>query len=248
MITKPASTAVTLFTLAAICLALAACAPTHVQTTQNYSGPALPRPDVVVVNDFAVTPDEVKLDRGLSARLGSAFSGTSTDAQQVEAGRKVAMAVSKALVQEIQKLGLPAVHANSAAPATGSTTVLVTGQLLSVDEGNRTRRNLIGLGAGHSDVQADTQVYYSNGGAGRELVERFAADAQSARKPGAAETMGFGAAADRAGEMAATSAGASLGSEALSADVDADGQRMAEEIAKKLAEFFAGQGWTATAR
>ena len=51
-------------------LAMAACAPTRVQTTQSYSGPTLPRPDIVIVREFAVTPDQVKLDSGLSARAG----------------------------------------------------------------------------------------------------------------------------------------------------------------------------------
>jgi hypothetical protein len=47
-------------------LALGACAPTTVQTQQDYSGTALPRPDRVIVYDFAVSPDEVTLDQGLT--------------------------------------------------------------------------------------------------------------------------------------------------------------------------------------
>ena len=47
-------------------LALGACAPTTVESQQDYSGTAaLPRPYRVIVYEFAVSPDEVTLDQGL---------------------------------------------------------------------------------------------------------------------------------------------------------------------------------------
>jgi hypothetical protein len=57
------------FALAA--LLLASCGPTKVQTTEEYAG-KLPRPDRILVYDFAVSPDEVKHDTGLSTILDSA--------------------------------------------------------------------------------------------------------------------------------------------------------------------------------
>ena len=52
-----------------IVLAIAiGCAPTKVQQ-QDTTLTQLPRPDLVLVYDFAVSPDEVKLDTGLSAEL-----------------------------------------------------------------------------------------------------------------------------------------------------------------------------------
>jgi hypothetical protein len=236
------STALKHVSAAALVLAMAACSPARVQPMHSYAGSTLPRPTVVVVNDFAVTPEEVKLDRGLSSRLKSMlFDSSSTSEQESEIGRKVAAAVSKTLVQEIQKLGLPAMQGN--ATATGGSTLVVTGQLLSVDQGNRTRRNLIGLGAGRSSVEADTQLYYNYAGTAPQFVASYEADSESGRKPGAAETMGVGAATGAATHMAATSAGTSAASEALSADVDDLGKNMAKEIAKHLAQFFASQGW-----
>jgi hypothetical protein len=54
-------------------LGIGSCAPTTVQTEQDYRGAALPRPDRVIVYDFAVWPDEVTLDRGISADLMRSF-------------------------------------------------------------------------------------------------------------------------------------------------------------------------------
>lgn len=49
-------------------LPLAGCAPTTVVMEREYAGP-LPRPARVLVYNFAVSPDDVKLDRGLTARF-----------------------------------------------------------------------------------------------------------------------------------------------------------------------------------
>jgi len=236
------STTVKLATLAALLLAVSACSSARVQPAQTYSGSALPRPSVVLVSDFAVTPEDVKLDSGVGSRLKSLFSSASTDDQQVETGRKVAAAVSKTLVKEIEKLGLPVIQGDAGSTTAGNTLV-VTGQLLSIDEGNRTRRNIIGLGAGSSSVKADTQLYYRSAGTGERLVASYEANSESGRKPGAAETLGVGAATDAVGRMAVTSAGTSVASETLSADVDDLGAKMAKEIAKQLAQFSAKQGW-----
>jgi hypothetical protein len=70
-------------------------------------------------------------------------------------------------------------------------------------------------------------------------------DAKSGRKPGAAETMGVGAAAgERAASAAVTAAGA-VGTEAFGTDVEADAERTAAKIATVLQSFFERQGWIA---
>src|SRR5215472_17428029 len=64
-------------------LALGACAPTTVESQQDYSGTAaLPRPDRVIVYDFAVSPDEVTLDQSLTERLVRSFQSASTTEQE----------------------------------------------------------------------------------------------------------------------------------------------------------------------
>jgi hypothetical protein len=222
--------------------AMIACSPAKVEPLESYQGVPLPRPDVVIVNDFAVAPEQVKLDSGLGARLRNAVSGEPASARQMDDDRNVTAAISKTLVEEIQKFGLPAIRSNDAVAETGRNQLIVGGQILSINEGNRTRRNIIGLGAGRSDVQARAEIYYSTDGAGGRLLESFQADAESGRKPGAAETMGVGAATGRVAESAALGVGTGV-APALSADVTADGDRMGKAVAKQLAEFFVKQGW-----
>lgn len=232
----------------ALPLAMTGCAPTETNVTQRYEGPPLPRPDIILVRDFAVRADEVKLDSGVSARVQEAMSGSPVTAQEAEIGRKVAAAVSETLVHEIGALGLPVKRAGDASGlATSGKTLIIDGQLLSIDEGNRTRRNIIGLGAGRSKVEAEVQVSYVGAGIDAPQVESLAADAESGRKPGAAETMGAGRIAGRLAESAGLSVGAGTVSETRSANVDADGQRLGKAIAQRLASFFAREGWIASA-
>jgi hypothetical protein len=227
---------------AAVLLSAAtACAPAAVKPLQSYQGPPLPRPETVVVADFAAGPEAVTLDRGLGARLRNAM-GAGDAARQTEDDRRVVAAISNSLVAEIEKLGLPATHANQATPPSDIDALVVGGRILSIDEGNRTRRNVIGLGAGQSAVEARAEIYYVARGGGTQLVESYDTDAESSRKPGAAETMGVGAAAGRAAESGVMT-GAAGAAPSLSGDVEADGARMGKAIAKQMSGFFASQGW-----
>ena len=87
-----------------------------------------------------------------------------------------------------------------------------------------------------------TQVYEQRNGT-NILVNRFGINAESGDKPGAAETMGAGAVAGHLAVSAVVSSGAAVGSEAFSANVDADAARTAKKIAAQLKDFFLTQGW-----
>src|SRR5262249_60851004 len=83
-------------------LALGACAPTTVESQQDYSGTAaLPRPERVIVYDFAVSPDEVTLDQGLPEKLVRAFQSASTTEQERLVGQPGAQAIAQTMVEEI---------------------------------------------------------------------------------------------------------------------------------------------------
>jgi hypothetical protein len=166
---------------------MSGCASTSVRTVETDISGQLPRPDRVLVYDFAVSPEEVQLDRGLSARAVAATQGTSRTEQEIATGRKVASTLSDHLVQEIRKLGLDAERAAGAVQQE-SRDLAITGHFLSIDEGNRTERVVIGLGAGRTDVQAEVLVHQQG-----LVLEKLVTDAKSGVKPGMAETMGAGA-------------------------------------------------------
>jgi hypothetical protein len=200
----------------------------------------LPRPQLIVVHDFGVTASDVTLDGAIGARLLQMIRETPTSGQELQLGREVARAVTANLVKEIHKLGIPAVPAAVATPVAGPS-LAIDGHFLSVDEGNRMRRMVIGFGAGASEVRTLVQIYETTSD-GRRLVEDFYTTVKSSRKPGMGPMVGVGAAAGRAVVSAAASTGVGIASE-FSQTVEGDAKHTAEEIAKVLKKFFAEQGW-----
>jgi Domain of unknown function (DUF4410) len=223
-------------------LTLLACTPPRVAEEQQYFGP-LPRPDRVLVHDFAVTPTEVKLDSGLRGRLTQAFSSETTSEQQYAAARETSAAMTAALAAGLQRYGLPVDRTSSTeAPGPGRF-VLVDGQVLAVDEGNRTRRVMIGLGRGMSSVEIGARAYYLDGRAAPRPLESFNITVDSGYAPGAAETMGAGAVAGRAATSAAVGGGAHAAIEGGRADDVDEAKRAGHALAERIGKFFVRQGW-----
>jgi hypothetical protein len=197
----------------------------------------------VLVYNFAVTADQVMLDQGVSARLQQQTSDVPLSEQRLSTARQADEILTNAIVQQLRAYGLPAERANDNRPPRSGKIALVQGQIVSIDEGNRTRRTLIGLGAGQSRFGVDAQVYYSAGGAPPRFIEAFDADADSGRAPGMAETMGIGAAAGRLGASAAAGGGLHAFSERRKADYADEADRVGKALAKRIAASFARQGW-----
>ena len=236
--------AIKLGLLTLMILAIAAgCAPTNVQQ-EKMTATELPRPDHILVYDFAVTPQEVELDKGLSADLMQKYrehKGTSRTAEEIKVGHKVAETVAAELVKHIRSYGLMAERALGLPPTEGKV-LMVKGQILSIDEGNRAERVAIGLGAGRTSVQANVQVYEITP-EGKQEVDSLRGTAKSGRKPGMGEMMGLGGIAGHLLTSTVVSGVLSGASEMTSATVEADGKRLAENIAQDLGKFFVDQGW-----
>jgi hypothetical protein len=124
--------------------------------------------------------------------------------------------------------------------------MLIKGQFLSIDEGNRTERVLVGLGTGRTSVQANVQLYELTA-QGMTKIDSLRADAKSGYKPGMALMLGVGGLAGNLVTSAVVSGVTTTGSEMSWATVDADGKRLANNVAKNLGQFFVAQGWIASA-
>ena len=127
-------------------------------------------------------------------------------------------------------------------PATQNA-VLIKGQLVSIDEGNRTERVIIGLGAGRSDVRAHAQVYEVTP-SGRQLIDTIEVDAKSGLAPGMAESMGVGGLTGHLLVATLVGGGLHVADEALGTNVVADADRASKGIAKQLSALFGKEGWT----
>nr|WP_231937217.1 DUF4410 domain-containing protein [Caballeronia udeis] len=200
------------------------------------------RPETIYVYTFASTPDQVKLDGGLLQKVKSQFDSASTMQKQADDAVEVREQVANEIVKQLQSMGLHAVRADSPAPADRNV-LIVQGSFDTIDAGNRRRRMLVGLGAGKSQVGTSVQVVYQPAGEMPRLVQSFDAKADSGKAPGVAETAGIGAAAGHVATSAAAGVGLHAVSETKHPGVSADAKRLADSIAKQLAQIGVTEGW-----
>jgi Domain of unknown function (DUF4410) len=149
--------------------------------------------------------------------------------------------LTKRLIERRTKYGLPA-EIGTSNDGRG-TRFLVQGQIVIIDQGNRTRRPLIGLGAGKSSVRADAQLYYLSGVAPPRVMTAFDGRADSGHMPGAAETIGAGAAAERISTSAAVTGAIHAGAESRRASNTSEADKLADEIALRIGQVAVAQGW-----
>jgi len=219
-------------------LLLSACGGDHVKSDGPVTIVQLPPPTTIVVTDFAVSTDSVDVDNGIGGRLRRAVAGKDEATEQAQAAAGVRDSLRDALIASLTKMNLPA---RSAILGPGTPPyVEIRGTVTSIDEGNRTRRNLIGLGAGQSSVQAAAQAYYIAPGAAPVFLQGFQGDEDSGHMPGLA-VGGAGAAAGHVA-MAAANTGAHVATAGQS-DTDAEAEQLGDDLAKKLGALFVQQGW-----
>jgi len=125
-----------------------------------------PRPAMILVQDFAVAPDEVESARPWSGPRLVEDSDRTVGERAV--GHAFAGEFATALVAEIRELGLPAERgATSDLPL--SETLTVKGRFISL-AGDPSAPGIVGFAGGRPDVIADVQLY-GTGRNGDELSE-----------------------------------------------------------------------------
>jgi hypothetical protein len=212
-----------------------ACASASVQQTRRAG--ALPKPDRILVRNFAVTMADVELDRGLGPTIARDATGEVGPGAQAELGRAVSNALAEELVAKLREAGLPA-ERSSGRVALTPTTLVIAGKFLTVDEGNQTMRTLVGFGAGASEVRTRVQAWMDG-----QLIAEAETQAKSGKKPGAAVTLGAGAAAGTAATAAVVAAGTTGVSELFLTSAEADAKRTAREVADRIVRAYRERGW-----
>ena len=202
----------------------------------------LPKPEEIVVYDFALTEAELRESRG---PLKEMFrfdkpAGAPENEREQEIGRQVAKTLAEELAQGLRGLGFTVQRKPRGTPISDRR-LLIDGEFLDVDEGNRLKRLVIGFGAGASRVDTEAHVYY---GPGRRKLLDFGTHADSGKMPGAAATMGAGAVVEGGVTtgMAATSAAVG-GVKEYHSEVERMAGHSADQAVAYLSEFFAKQGW-----
>ena len=225
-------------------LLIAGCATATVTPERVAAPVTVARPARIVVYTFAVTSAEVTLNQSILAQTYRAAQTNegSPPPGKLATGHAVAKDLSNALVPDLQGLGFTVEKLKRGTPVTGNV-LIVDGAFLNVDEGNRLRRLAIGLGAGASKLDTRVKVYQSSDGAPHRVLE-FETHVESSKMPGAAVTMGAGAAAQ--GAVTAGSAVAAAGMAGAKAHLSSMGALTDEtsaQITAYLSQYFAKQGW-----
>lgn len=225
-----------------LCALLAGCAG-GVTNATSYSAVTPVRPDNIYVYAFDSSADQVKLDNsGVIQKIKSEFDPATPAQKQAEQAAQVREQVADEIVHQLQSMGLRAIRSDTPAPA-DQNVLIVEGKFDTIDAGNRRRRMLIGLGAGKSELSTSVQLLYKPAGGTPQLVQSFAASADSGKMPGIAETAGVGAAAGHIATSAAMGAGMHGVSETKQDGASADAKKLAKSIAKQVAQIGKAQGW-----
>jgi len=214
-----------------------ACGQTGIRRAALVPETNLPRPTRILLYDFAASEQEVKEYQGIMRQQPNI-----KDASERERllAKEVKDALAEEVIEGLKPLGFVVERVGRETRATGSDLV-IDGQFLTVDEGNPLHRLVIGFGTGGSMVQSQVQVY--QGQEVRKLME-FTTQSDSGKMPGAAPTLGAGAALQggvTAGMVVANAAVS--GVKTYKSDVARMAAGSGDQVARYLSEFFAKQGW-----
>ena len=208
---------------------------------QSYNGSKLPKPATTVVYNFNVPGDVITIDNSAAARVSARgprarmHGNTGNDLDPAGVAANVQSVFSQTLVNELNKTSIPTtLGASSEASGLPANTLTVRGDFTAVNEGNKTKRVMIGLGRGASDVQAHVTVSQVTASTPIVLAE-FNLNSESGKKAGAAATMGVSGASSVATSQVTDNKDT----------VEGDTSRMAKAVAKEIENIMAGQGWIA---
>lgn len=203
-----------LMTAFALVLGVCGCASVSVTDVAHFEGPRPPMPERILVEDFSAPATVFRVDR----------DGESLDRFRTE----FAGALSRAIVERVDKHLVPAEASPSGERKTGRREWLVTGRFLRVNQGSRALRMSLGLGAGGSKLETRVVVYELSGTKPRAILTFET-------------TGGSNAAAGAVFNLNPWIAGAAAAGLALSG-LSYDAVRTSREVTAVLSEYMAEQG------
>ena len=239
-----ATSSVTRGLLLAIAAIACACAGAAITQGTTAAPVTQGRPSQVVVYDFAVSGTEVTQNSGPLQRL---YRAATQDAEQEQAGQMqighdAAKALSDELVKKLTDLGFNVVQSpRGTAPPDGA--LVFDGQFVTINEGNTARRLIIGFGAGSAVLDTRVNIYQVANGNDAQLLD-FTTHADSGKMPGAAVTMGAGAAAQGGATIGMGAAsGAMAGGKLYTSSTSFLADSTAKQIVAYFSQYAATQDW-----
>ena len=218
-------------------IALAACASTDVTHRDEYEGGKLPRPDRIIVHDFAVTPGD--LPDWSDTR--NSLPASAASAEELDAGRELGAYVAKRMVTNIEDMGMTALRAADAhEPHDGD--IVIIGYFGSVEEGSAMGRVVIGFGKGNAEVKAHVEGHRKTPSG---MVKLGGADlhAGGGKTPGLVVPLAVTLATSNPLGLVVSGAVKAAGEATGKSGAEGAASNIADEITDALEVQFKKQGW-----
>lgn len=207
---------------------VAGCAPVNTNGLRRYQGQRLPAPRGIVVYDFEPTGHSIGLGDG------SSDGDAGLSAEDMENRREVGRVLADVLAKELEKRGI-LTSRRSGPLAVPEGLLAINGQILTVDEGSRAKRVLIGFGSGRSRLSSVAQLH-GNTDAGIATLWEYQNTAASGAKPGILTTLPIGIAVQGVTVLVLVVNGGMATMGELSSVSTANAKRMGESLADAVME------------
>jgi Domain of unknown function (DUF4410) len=214
---------------ATLTLLVTGCVSVDSEADRSIAEQRMARPAAIVVQNFALSPDAPEP----VPAAGVTTSGSA--AEVVPPAQLFSDALASNLVDEIRRMGLPAIRPDTPLPSSGNV-VTLEGRFVSVPGGDSAESALVSFAEAWPDVVLDVEIYDTTETDDR-LVEDFEFRLTDTNALIPAPPADTGSTEPASGRSAI--------SPALQAKLDGAARDGARKIAEQLQPFFADQGWIA---
>jgi Domain of unknown function (DUF4410) len=196
-------------------------------------GTPLPKPQKILVYDFALDPDDVQVDKLQAMRPRHLITG---DKSQEKVAASASKKYSMELVKALEKTGIPVEHATTGT-APSDNAMIVQGSFASLKEGTKAERTTIGMGTGSADVETKVDVHLKTP-SDTILLSQFQTNTKAAKNAGSALPM-----------VAGLNPAAAVTKSTVTdrkKTLNAYASKTADATAKEIFKSMAAQGWIKT--
>jgi len=218
---------------------VAGCASTNVTQRDIRVTGKIPRPNRILVYDFAASSAEVPPESALAGQYDTRQTPT---ADQLAAGRALGAEVVRNLVADIDEMGLSAVRVTDQTAPPQLNDIVIRGYFVSIDEGSAAKRMLVGFGSGTASLKTAVEGFQMTEQGLRRLGSGTV-DSSGGKGPGAAVPAAVAIATANPIGLIVTSAVKVAGEASGSSTIEGRGKQTAQEIADVLRQRFEQQGW-----
>lgn len=219
---------------------IAGCASTDVSNQQGASSrETTAKPERVIVYDFASTQAGIPPDSAIAGLYRERT--TPQTPEEIALGRRLGALVASRLVEELNDRGIVAsAAATGPVPLVGD--AVVRGEFVTVDEGSRGKRVLIGFGAGSNELHTLVEGYMVTTG-GLVPLGSAQIEASGGKTPGMLVPLAVGVATGSVARSIVIGGTANLLQELGPENLDGAAKRTAKKIANVIIDAFEERGW-----